>query len=145
MAEPEAPTYPSARDRQARSGGSAPAAPLDRGPRLEGGDADRFRRCLARARLQRLDRDGALERRPDGRRRALAAGSAGLLLRLFARRYRYNPNIIALRQNVGEPEDLTLRAAIESIETALASNADVLKLKTRLLASSRRSRSLGSF
>jgi hypothetical protein len=31
------------------------------------------------------------------------------------------------------PEDLTLRAAIESIETALASNADVLKWTTRLL------------
>ena len=64
---------------------------------------------------------------------ALAAGIAGLLLLLFARRYRYNPNIIALRQYVGEPEDLTMRAAIESIETALVSNADVLKWKTRLL------------
>jgi hypothetical protein len=64
----------------------------------------------------------------------LAAGIAGLLLLLFARRYRYNPNIVALARNyLDAPEEQTLRAAIESIENALISNADVLKWKVRLL------------
>jgi hypothetical protein len=64
----------------------------------------------------------------------LALGIGGLLLLLFARRYRYNPNIVALTRNyLDHPEDQTLRAATESIEKALVSNADVLKWKVLLL------------
>jgi hypothetical protein len=64
----------------------------------------------------------------------LAAGISGLLLLLFARRYRYNPNILALRSDyLDQAEDLTLKATIESIESALVLNADVLKWKVRLL------------
>jgi hypothetical protein len=64
----------------------------------------------------------------------LAAGISGLLLILFARRYRYNPNILALRSDyLDQAEDLTLKATIESIESALVLNADVLKWKVRLL------------
>jgi vacuolar-type H+-ATPase subunit I/STV1 len=64
----------------------------------------------------------------------LALGIAGLLLLLFARRYRYNPNILALRRDyLEQAEELTLKAAIESIESALVLNADVLKWKVRLL------------
>jgi hypothetical protein len=64
---------------------------------------------------------------------SLAVGVGGLLLLLFARRYRYNPNIVALSQYAGEPEDVTLRAATDSILSALVSNADVLKWKARVL------------
>src|SRR3954447_18270505 len=47
----------------------------------------------------------------------LAAGISGLLLLLFSRRYRYNPNVVTLRANyLEQPEDQTLKAAIESIE-----------------------------
>ena len=39
----------------------------------------------------------------------LAVGIAGLLFLLFARRYRYNPNVLTLRANYREqPEDQTL-------------------------------------
>jgi hypothetical protein len=64
----------------------------------------------------------------------LALGVAGLLLLLFARRYRYNPNIVALtRDYLHQPEERTLEAVAESIQIALISNADVLKWKVRLL------------
>jgi hypothetical protein len=64
----------------------------------------------------------------------LAAGIAGLLLLLFARRYRFDPNIVSLRANyLDQPEDRTLEAAIVSIEGALVWNAEVLKWKVRLL------------
>ena len=64
----------------------------------------------------------------------LAVGMGGLLLLLFARRYRYNPNIVALKGTyLDQPEDQTLKAAIESIENALVWNAELLKWKVRLL------------
>lgn len=64
----------------------------------------------------------------------LAVGIGGLLLLLFPRRYRYNPNIVALtRGYLDHPEEETLKVTIESIEQALVSNADVLKWKVRLL------------
>jgi ABC-type Fe3+-siderophore transport system permease subunit len=64
----------------------------------------------------------------------LAAGIAGLLLLLFARRYRYNPNVLTLGANyLDQPEDQTLKATIESIEAALVWNAELLKWKVRLL------------
>src|SRR3954462_1688061 len=54
----------------------------------------------------------------------LAAGISGLLLLLFSRRYRYNPNVVTLRANyLEQPEDQTLKAAIESIEAGLARRA----------------------
>jgi hypothetical protein len=64
----------------------------------------------------------------------LAAGIGGLLVLLLPRRYRYNPNIVALtKRYLEEPEEETLRATIDSIEGALAYNADILKWKVRLL------------
>jgi hypothetical protein len=64
----------------------------------------------------------------------LAVGISGLLLLLFSRRYRYNPNVVTLRANyLEQPEDQTLKAAIESIEAALVWNAELLKWKVRLL------------
>ncbi len=64
----------------------------------------------------------------------LAVGIGGLLLLLFPRRYRYNPNIVALtRGYLDHPEEETLKVTIESIEQALVSNADVLKWKVRFL------------
>ena len=64
----------------------------------------------------------------------LAVGIGGLLLLLFARRYRYNPNVVTLRATYLElPEDQTLKAAIESIEAALVWNAELLTWKVRLL------------
>jgi hypothetical protein len=64
----------------------------------------------------------------------LAVGIAGLLVLLLPRRYRYNPNIVALtRRYLDHPEEETLKVTVESIEQALVSNADVLKWKVRAL------------
>jgi hypothetical protein len=64
----------------------------------------------------------------------LAVAIAGLLVLLLPRRYRYNPNIVALtRGYLDHPEEETLKVTIESIEQALVSNADVLKWKVRTL------------
>lgn len=65
---------------------------------------------------------------------ALAVGIVGLLLLLLPRRYRFDPNIVALtKRYLDQAEEETLRVAIESIEQALVSNADVLKWKVRFL------------
>jgi ABC-type Fe3+-siderophore transport system permease subunit len=65
---------------------------------------------------------------------ALSVGIVGLFALLLPRRYRYNPNIVALTKGYLErPPEETLAVTIESIEQALVSNADVLKWKIRLL------------
>jgi hypothetical protein len=65
---------------------------------------------------------------------ALSVGIVGLFALLLPRRYRYNPNIVALtKRYLEQPEEETLAVTIESIEQALVSNADVLKWKIRLL------------
>jgi hypothetical protein len=65
---------------------------------------------------------------------SLSVGIVGLFALLLPRRYRYNPNIVALTKGyLDRAEEETLAVTIESIEQALLSNADVLKWKVRLL------------
>jgi hypothetical protein len=64
----------------------------------------------------------------------LAVAIVGLLLLLLPRRYRYDPNIVALSKRfLDRPAEETLVVAIDSIEVGLAYNADILKWKSRLL------------